>query len=231
MGNDHDILDLRGTGEDELGSRFLDFFAELEPGSAVQVSCDKDHSLLLQVLEKARAGEFEWWPLETGPVVWRVVVGRRKQTGKGLTVEELFAKDHRRMREILEESRKAVDAGDRQLAARHFADLSVGIARHVRGEERILFPIFHASGLKEVEKDLRELSHEHREILSLLDQILELFGAEERFDQPLVEETMRAMWTLMQTHEDREERIFLPLCDRLLTDSERERALGSAREL
>lgn len=231
MSTDTSSLDLRGVAEgDQLGA-FLAFHGELAPGEAATVTCGRDHGFLLAGLEQKAAGTFEWWPVESGPTLWRVVVARRKQDGEGLTIEDLFTRDHRRMREMLQESREAVGAGDRQLAASHFAEFRVGIERHVRGEERILFPIFRASGLKEVDSDLKELAREHREIGKQLEEILALFGSEERFDQPLLEESMKKLWATIQTHEDREERIFLPLCDRLLTDRERSEALGSARKL
>jgi uncharacterized protein (DUF2249 family) len=224
-------LDLRAVPETDQWDAFVKFFQDTEAGGAFQVQVNRDFSFLREGLQEHFLNCFEWWPLETGPVTWRVAVARRKEAGQAVTLCELYARDHRRMRGLLQRARGAVDAGDRQQAAAHFAEFQVGLLRHAAGEESLLFPVFKSSGLPGVEADLEGFVREHHEIISLVAGILDLLGSEERFDQPHLDEALRQLWRTVQVHESQEEKILLPLCDRMMTDSERAQAVKDAHNL
>ena len=224
-----EVLDFRKQEERRTPAAFLELFDSLDEGVVLELrdrSCLDD---LLGVLQERRADQFEWWPLEREEPLFRVLMVRRPPGAGPRSLTDLFATDHSRMRGLFEQVLRAIRDGDRQGAATSFAELRLGLGRHARGEEELLFPILAEGAEEDAEDQLRALSLEHRQIREQAREVHELFGAEERFDQALVEEAVLRMWRHVQVHEEREERTLLPLCDRLVESTERRRKVEKAQ--
>jgi uncharacterized protein (DUF2249 family)/hemerythrin-like domain-containing protein len=222
-------LDLRRDPKQDLWTVLAARLDETPPGDAFELVSGQGVEALLATLQRDRPGRYEWWPLEVGPPVWRVLVARRTDDASPMGLYELFTRDHQRMRSLLERTRAAVEAGDRQAAARSFGELCHGLERHARSEENLLFPVFRDSRLRGSEQEIDELVREHREIARMLDEVLQVFSGEERFDQPRAVHTLELLWRRIQTHERKEEHVVLPLCERLLTERERARTVLEAQ--
>lgn len=225
MRDDVPRLDLRKDPAQDHWETLVLNIDETAPGEAFELLSGQPVQALLEQLQRDRAGRIEWWPLEVGPPLWRVLVGRRSDDEVPLGLFELFTRDHQRMRTLLEATRAAVEAGDRQAAAGAFAEFRHGLERHTAAEERLLFPIFRDSRVKDSPREIAELCKEHREIARMLEEVLHTFSGEERFDQPRADRALADLWRRIQLHERKEEDVVLPLCDRLLTDRERARTI------
>lgn len=224
----HEILDLRQDPGLLAPEAFLARFDAWEDGTVHELVHREPFEDLLEVLDRERADRFDWWLLEEEPLR-RVLVARRAPGESAGALTRYFAADHERMRGLLEAAREAVATGGRQEVARSVDELRTGMARHVRAEEEVLFPLFEDLGDPRARELLRDLLGEHREIRRLSTEVAVLLGAEERYDQEAVGRALELLWRKVQAHEAREERLLLPLCDRLMAGAEKPDALGRAR--
>ncbi len=205
----HEQLDLRELGSDPLLglARRLD---ALPPGTPCEVLAGESLDPVRQALGSRMSGALEWWTLEDGPYLFRAMVARRRASDGPATLVGMFKADHGRMRRIQVEARKGLETGDRQLAAHALAELRVGLARHAAGEEAVMFPAFQATGAPGAAQTVATLVGEHQRIREALARVVECLGCEERFDQPEAVRRFDALTSLLQAHEDREERLVMP---------------------
>jgi iron-sulfur cluster repair protein YtfE (RIC family) len=117
-----------------------------------------------------------------------------------------------------------VEAGDFEGAARHFAEFRTGLLRHIKIEEKLVFPEFEAAtGLAGNSGPTGVMRFEHCEIIRLLDLIRDLFAGH----APSSEEFERlrgALLAVLHGHNDKEERILYPMTDKM-TPPQRLRSL------
>lgn len=70
------VIDIRPEPPKRRHEIIFDTFDALPPGSAYVIVNDHDPKPLWYQFAAEHAGEFTWEPLEEGPEVWRVRIGR-----------------------------------------------------------------------------------------------------------------------------------------------------------
>jgi uncharacterized protein (DUF2249 family)/hemerythrin-like domain-containing protein len=200
-------------------------FDVLVPGEAVNVVSKHEPGKLLRRLQDERAGLFEWSPLEAGPARWRTELTRRNATlGAKRKVHEALAWDHDRLEAILGGVFDARSGADFARAGALFAEFSLGLRRHIRFEEQILFPAFEAhAGLPRHAGPTGVMCAEHREIEALLEGLDEVAGLPGQAAEILREDLVR----ILGWHNQREENVLYPGIDRLLTEVESDGLVAS----
>lgn len=71
------IIDVRTMAPRERHPRIFAAFDALEPGQAIELQNDHDPRPLMYQFAHERPGRFTWDPIEEGPDVWRIRIGRR----------------------------------------------------------------------------------------------------------------------------------------------------------
>lgn len=69
-------LDVRAEIPARRHQLIFDTYRSLTPGEAFELVNDHDPKPLYHQFAAEHAGEFEWTPLEEGPEVWRIRIGR-----------------------------------------------------------------------------------------------------------------------------------------------------------
>jgi iron-sulfur cluster repair protein YtfE (RIC family) len=132
-------------------------------------------------------------------------------------VTEYLSWDHDGQEDVLLEARDALDGGDLVLAASRFDVYQERLLRHMRLEERILFPLVETL-TPQAALAVTEMRHEHavvRRYLATMRTAL-LASEVERFRHALDE-----LGLILLAHEAREERLVYPVLDRSLSPEQR----------
>ena len=222
------ILDVREMAPPERHPKIFGTFEALGPGESFILVNDHDPKPLLYQFQIEHDGEFEWWPLEQGPEAWRIRIVKRKTKVTERTVTDYLQEDHRRLDGIYNAFQEAYKAGRWDDAAARFREFSLGLRRHIKAEEEVLFPTFeektgmHESGPTFV------MRMEHTEIKELLDRIIE---ATEARDEARVSESADALTNILADHNMKEEHILYPESDSFLNDQERKDFIKRAQTL
>jgi uncharacterized protein (DUF2249 family)/hemerythrin-like domain-containing protein len=197
----------------------LDAFDALAPGDSLLVVGDHEPRDLLRRLQADRKGLFEWSPLEAGPSCFRTAVSRRAaEPGARREVAEALAWDHDRL-DILEQGAFELLAGGNLKGAQvRWAEFTLGLRRHIRFEEEILFPAFEEGlGMPAGNGPTGVMRGEHREIERLIDLIGRALAGDGT-PLPLRSDLHR----LLGEHNAKEEQVLYPGTDRRLGPEERD---------
>lgn len=217
------VVDIRPIPPRERHPLIFQTFDDLSPGGAIALINDHDPKPLLYQLQFERGNRFEWWPLEEGPEVWRILITKREDQG-ARTVTDFLQTDHRRLDGLWEEYQRGLRSGNLAEAQTRFAEFALGLRRHIRMEENVLFPAFEErSGMRGM-GPTAVMRSEHREIQALLEGIMgALAGAGDSAAAPrAVQEQAEALYALLQSHDDKEESVLYPMSDRMLGERERD---------
>jgi hemerythrin-like domain-containing protein len=120
------------------------------------------------------------------------------------SIGDAFARDHRRLEEVLETSAAHVDAARWDEAAQAFTHFRRGIERHMQVEEEVLFPAVEQGAETPLTAILRKGHHDLRIFFDELDDALAARDAEE---YRRIAATMRA---LLDRHDEKEEAELYP---------------------
>lgn len=212
-----EILDVRALEPKERHKGIFDRYDALGPGEAFILVNDHEPKPLLYQFQAEHYGEFEWWPLETGPEVWRVQVGKGLVTPAMTTLAGYMQTDHLRLDAIMSRYKKALGAGQWSEALSHFKEFDLGLRRHIKVEEELLFPAFEAkTGMKDAGPTM-VMKMEHEEIRDILTRVLEATGAE---DTDAAKEASDALINYLGDHNMKEEHVLYPELDACLNDAE-----------
>jgi regulator of cell morphogenesis and NO signaling len=201
----------------------LDSFDALLPGQSVVVVAEREPRELLQRLQADRKGTFEWSLLEAGPSTFRVELTRRSaEPGASREVGEALAWDHDRLDAIEKRAFDHLEAGDVDGARAAWNEFAVGLRRHIRFEEEILFPTFEARvGVSPEAGPTAVMRGEHRDIEALIEAVGRALGGD---DAPL---PLRAeLHHVLGQHNLKEERVLYPVTDQVLAPAERDALVG-----
>lgn len=217
-------LDVRTLGGG-CAQTVLAAFDELQPGEALVVVSAHAPKKLLGRLQAERPGLFEWSPLESGPAVWRTRLDRRDaMPGAKRAVNEALSWDHDRLEVILAEAFEARSRGDFASAGARCAEFALGLRRHIRFEEQILFPAFEAqAGLPRTAGPTGVMCAEHRDIEALLEGLDEVAALPGQAAEILREDLVR----ILGWHNQKEESVLYPGIDRLLSEVENDAMVAS----
>jgi iron-sulfur cluster repair protein YtfE (RIC family) len=125
--------------------------------------------------------------------------------------------DHDRLDEALRSVSSAVERGRFADAAAGYEELELGLLRHMRIEEELLFPVFEArSGM--VNGPTEVMRDEHRQVRTALAHMRRGLL---RTDAGAYGEGLRFFDSVLPDHNAKEEHILYPTLDRLLRPAER----------
>jgi hemerythrin-like domain-containing protein len=133
--------------------------------------------------------------------------------------------DHRRLDALLHAVCADVEAGRLRSAQLAYEAFDSGLARHIRFEEQLLFPLFEARvGI--VGGPTATLRQEHRQIehaAALMRDALD------RSDAQAFRDGCAFLRALLPQHDSKEEHVLFPTTDRALSDAERAAVLRRLR--
>ncbi len=220
------ILDVREMVPRERHPRIFDTFKGLNPGECFVLVNDHEPRPLLYQFQNEHDGEFDWWPLEQGPQVWRVEIAKRKVNDPNRTITEYLQTDHRRLDSIMERFQNAKQTGRWEEASRDFREFNLGLRRHIQIEEEILFPAFEdKTGMRDAGPTF-VMRMEHTEIKGLLEKIL---NAADSKNATQIDESSRALLNILGDHNMKEEHILYPESDGIFSDFEKVQVIKKAQ--
>jgi len=209
-------LDVRPLPARERHATILSTFDALEPGSGFVLVNDHDPKPLLYVFQNERAGRFDWSPLEQGPEAWRILISRVAAGTGERAVTDYLAWDHDRLDGLLATAREALGDGLTDEARTIFGRFRLGLLRHIRMEEDVLFPAFEAAtGMPAQAGPTAVMRAEHRDIQTILERM------RDQIDHPLAglaefEESRQALLLVLGDHNEKEEQVVYPVTDQNL---------------
>ena len=212
-------LDVRTLGGG-CGEAVFAAFDKLQAGEALVVVSGHAPKKLLGRLQGERPGLFEWSPLEAGPAVWRTRLDRRDATpGAKRGVSEALAWDHDRLDQLDSRVFEARKAADYAAAGSAFAEFELGLRRHIRFEEEILFPEFEErTGLPPDGGPTGVMRAEHREIEAVLERLRDAVPS----PGPAAETLRESLTGVLGWHNEKEEGVVYPGVDKLMSDDEKD---------
>ncbi len=221
-------LDVREIAPAERHPKIIASFSALLPGESFILVNDHDPKPLLYQFQAELDGRFDWWPLEQGPDRWRVEVAKRRDANPERTVTEFLQADHKRLDTIFGRFKEATGTGMWEEAASAIAEFNLGLRRHIRAEEEILFPVFEEkTGMTEAGPTF-VMKEEHKEIHNLLDRLV---AGSEMKDQEVVSEAARLLEGTLTDHNMKEEHILYPESDQFMSPAERTAVVKKAQTL
>lgn len=220
------ILDVREMAPKDRHPQIFEAFKSLRPGETFILVNDHEPKPLLYQFQAEHAGEFDWWPLEQGPKAWRVAVARRIETDPNRTITEYLQTDHKRLDVIFNAVLEAVKTGQWTEAASSWAEFSLGLKRHIKIEEELLFPAFEEkTGMTDAGPTF-VMKMEHTDIKELIDKITAAAAGK---DSEGISNATYTLANILADHNMKEEHILYPESDSFLTDSERAQIIKKAQ--
>ncbi|MDP2689218.1 MAG: hemerythrin domain-containing protein [Deltaproteobacteria bacterium] len=141
---------------------------------------------------------------------------------------EYFETDHRRLDKIYDRFQDEYKAGDWEAAVSDFRAFRLGLKRHIKAEEEILFPTFEdKTGMKDAGPTF-VMRMEHKDIQDYLDRVLE--GAEAR-DAGRTKDAAYLLTNILSDHNMKEEHILYPESDSFLEGPERASVVKKAQAI
>ncbi len=222
------ILDVREMTPKDRHPRIFETYNALGAGEHFILVNDHDPKPLLYQFQSEHDGEFEWWPLEQGPEVWRIMIVKRGDKAVNRTVTDYLQTDHHRLDGIFARFQEAVKDKRWEDASKDFREFRLGLKRHIRAEEDILFPLFEEKTGMFDGGPTFVMRSEHQDIQALLDRILESTDAR---DEAGVADASEALTSYLADHNAKEEQILYPESDAFLSDAERDQVIKKAQTL
>jgi uncharacterized protein (DUF2249 family) len=218
------ILALASLSSQER-SRALKTFEHLLPGDSLEIVATQRLGGLVAELQAGNETRFYAWPLERGPLEWRVILAKPALDAP-TTVAAVMKADHLRLCRLWGELERAAELRQIDHVQRCLAELSLGLRRDIHIEELVLFPLLemqtgmNAAGLTKC------MQTEHRRFVRILDHLDRLRVTTECAAIFKMSDRPVASTTLFQQHCLSEEAALYPLID-VVFDAGEERELFS----
>lgn len=221
-----EILDVRALEPKERHKGIFDKYNALGSGEAFILVNDHDPKPLLYQFQAEHYGEFEWWPLESGPEVWRVQVGKGLVAPAMKTLAGYMQTDHLRLDAIMARFKVSLKDGNLDEALTHFKEFDLGLRRHIKVEEELLFPAFEEkTGMKDAGPTM-VMRMEHEEIRDSLGRTLDATKAS---DADAASKASETLVNYLTDHNMKEENVLYPELDACVNDAERIEAIKKAQ--
>ncbi|MGC1678462.1 MAG: hemerythrin domain-containing protein [Candidatus Binataceae bacterium] len=224
MIREYPVIDL-GTLSGCERVQALETFEGIAAGGSFEISARRRLTLLFCELRDRFGAGFYWWPLERGPLVWRVMLAKPAQ-GAQPTVATVMSADHHRLHKLWCEFESAVELCQIETVHRRLSELSLGLRRYIDIEEVVLFPLLEAQTRRDDGNLTAAMRSQHREIAHLLDQFDKLRLTKDcasilqAFDQPV--EPM----AIFRNHYRNEEAVLYPLMEKVFSPVEERELLS-----
>jgi uncharacterized protein (DUF2249 family) len=221
-----EILDVRALEPKDRHKGIFDRYNALGTGESFILVNDHEPKPLLYQFQAEHFGEFEWWPLESGPDVWRVSVGKGLVAPAMTTLAGYMQTDHARLDKILVRHGEAVKEGRWDEALSHFSEFDLGLRRHIAVEEEVLFPVFEGkTGMRDAGPTM-VMRMDHEEIKKILERVL---ASTRDQDPAAVKESTQALLSFLGDHNMKEEHVLYPELDACVNDTERSETIKKSQ--
>jgi len=160
------VHDLRTIEPQRRRTRVLKLFGTLARGEGFVFVDDHWPGDLLTELQRSHWGQFDWYPLELKPGLFRIALSKRAVRLAPLRQLVAFmSADHRRIELMLLQTRTLATAGRWRKAGRLCGYMETGLARHMQMEEELLLPLLLERTHARIATSLEQIKEEHRQML------------------------------------------------------------------
>jgi len=205
----------------ESHERVFKAFEGLHGGRALELVTSYEPKPFFDEFREKYCGDFDWWRLEGGPEIWRVMIVKRENT-EAWSIADFLGADHRRLGELWRDCLQEMKACNLGRIRSRLAEYLVGLRHHIRVEEEIFFPAFEARSGMHGAGPTAVMRHEHREIEALLERLAALTKAQ---DCGTIAEAVQGQAldpsVLLRSHDTKEENVLYPMSDHILNQDER----------
>jgi uncharacterized protein (DUF2249 family) len=208
-GNERRVFDL-GDFCKHKRAHALRAFDSLPPGGSLEIIARRKPGQLFFELQHRYGLNFYWWPLERGPILWRVML-TKPALGVKPTVASMMSADHEHLDQLWDKLETAVELSHLGCIRRCVEELSLGSRRYIAIEESLLFPLLEAqTGASRATARMRS---EHYQIERALDEFDELRRITDRATMLQSHEQELQMRELFESHCHKEEATLYPAMD------------------
>jgi uncharacterized protein (DUF2249 family) len=218
-----------GYRSDRERARALEAFERLSPGDRLEIVANQRQGQLVAELQARYGTRFYWWPLQRGPLAWRMALAKPALDAPA-TVAAMMGADHLRLCRLWDELERAAELRQIDRVRRRSADLSLGLRRYIDIEEAVLFPLLEAQTQMSAASATAPMPAEHAGIERILHELHKLRTATdhatilEMFDGPV--EPM----ILFERHCRKEEATLYRLMDIVFNPAEERELLSLLQE-
>ena len=230
-------LDVRALPPPERHRKIFELFDSLVENDSFVLVNDHDPRPIFHQLRMERAGTVQWVPISEGPEVWRIEIARLRPWEEEKEIAAAFGRDHDEIDLLLGYFRQDLQSvrtdGKRPAGSLggQFDEWDARLERHIRWEEEILFPEAEALEPCLGQGPGRVMRMEHEEIRRLKTEV----GRCVRTKDPapaVLERASKALDSLvfvLTDHNHKEESIYYPMSERVLTGKKKEDLLRRVR--
>ncbi len=219
-----DTLNLESLSGTNPGDALSARFRDLAPGDAFVLWTETDPEPLLRSLQADALDIVEWWPLERGPVTWRIHIAKVDAgVASPRTITNLLCADHQRLDRLYGRLYKALEAGDLEGARGLLAEFEIGLLRHIAAEEDILMPLTAERCGRRGVQDAAQLHAEHERIQESFALAKAALG-NTQFQESAA--ALTEMRFILEGHNQNEERTLYPMSDMETSAKERREILA-----
>ncbi len=220
-------VDFRGVAAGDRTTTLLQAYERLGPEEGFILVDERDPALYLNLLQTMHPGDFDWIPLTIQPGRWRVGLARRSVALEGSQrVVRFMTEEHLRLSLLLRHVCDLVEQKNLAEAARASGFLATILARHIHGEEEILFTLFPQPPPHLPEWHMDDLYQEHRGVIQYarrLNEVLKDATGQTDIGPGMEQEVSRLARRLdheFSDHAAKEERLLYTWVDMLLGQDE-----------
>ncbi|MBI2266329.1 MAG: DUF2249 domain-containing protein [Armatimonadetes bacterium] len=218
---DTDLLDVRNIVPRDRHPLIFKTFDSLQQGESLVLMNDHDPRPLLYQFQMERPGRFEWSPLEQGPEIWRIEIAKRAEAQNDKrTIADYLEWDHDRLDGIFAAFLNLVRSSETRASAEAFHPFRLGLLRHIRMEEELLFPTFEEKTGMGDGGPTYVMRLEHDQIKGTLAAITGLLDGETQAD-PVLRQAEQ-LTSVLTDHNNKEEQILYPWTDQALGETSRD---------
>jgi uncharacterized protein (DUF2249 family) len=208
-GDERRILDL-GDFSTHKRAHAWRAFDSLPPGGSLEIVARRKPGRLFFELQRHYGLNCYWWPLERGPVLWRVMLAK-PALGVQPTVTSMMGADHRRLNQLWNELETDVELCRMEFIRHHVGELSLGSRRYIDIEEVLLFPLLEAQ--TRANGATATMRSEHHQIERALDQFDKLRQITDCAEILRSREREAESVELFESHCHKEEAVLYPVME------------------
>lgn len=184
--------------------KFIEFYNGLDEGESIIVSSDDNYRQTILDIQAAIEGPFFWAATQLGTPLWKgIFVNFKTASHMSQSITRFMEYDHKRCDELYAEGESKILEGDIEEGLEILGGFIVGMERHFRIEESILFPTFEeTTGMTQGPTQVMRMEHE--QMKAMLTQMKSAILTKSEDQVTALGETLLV---LMQQHNMKEEQM------------------------
>lgn len=208
-------IDLSNLQQDEAVAKLNDEFNALERKEKLIVTSSENYYEVIKAFQQGRSADFIWAALLEGTPIYKGIIAKITEDARiTRSVIEYMERDHKRCDDLYAKGESALAEGNSEEGANETRAFVIGMLRHFKIEEEILFPTFEENtGM--VGGPTQVMRMEHAQMRELMTKMTSALDAGNLDELPGLGETMVI---LMQQHNMKEENMLYPMIETHLQD-------------